>query len=282
MARYGIAVDVEKCTGCYSCFLACKDEYVGNDYLPVTAAQPPAGHKWLRIEEVEYGAGSKVKVDYIPILCQQCEEAPCMLADGHGEVYRREDGIVVIDPEKAKGHREIVDACPYRVIFWNEEKDLPQKCTFCAHMLDAGEKDVRCAESCPTGALVFGDLDDPGSKVSQVLKAKAGKTESFKPEFGTKPVVKYISLPKPFIAGEVLLSDKPGECLRGAKVTLQAKAEKKIFVTETDFLGDFEFKGLAGDTDYILRAEHEGYIAKELAVRTNASLNVGELVLIAK
>jgi Fe-S-cluster-containing dehydrogenase component len=73
MARYGIAVDVEKCTGCYSCFLACKDEYVGNDYLPVTAAQPPAGHKWLRIEEVEYGAGSKVKVDYIPILCQQCD-----------------------------------------------------------------------------------------------------------------------------------------------------------------------------------------------------------------
>jgi Fe-S-cluster-containing dehydrogenase component len=262
--------------------LACKDEYVGNDYLPVTAAQPPAGHHWLRIEEVEHGAGSKVKVDYIPILCQQCEEAPCMLADGHGEVYRREDGIVVIDPEKAKGHREIVDACPYRVIFWNEEKDLPQKCTFCAHMLDAGEKDVRCAESCPTGALVFGDLDDPGSKVSQVLKAKAGRAESFKPEFGTRPVVKYISLPKPFIAGEVLLSDKPGECLRGAKVTLQAKAEKKIFVTETDFLGDFEFKGLAGDTDYILRAEHEGYIAKELAVRTNASLNVGELVLIAK
>lgn len=282
MARYGIAVDVEKCTGCYSCFLACKDEYVGNDYLPLTAAQPAVGHQWLRIQEVEYGTGTKVKVDYIPILCQQCEQAPCMLADGHGEVYRRGDGIVVIDPEKAKGHREIVEACPYGVIFWNEEKDLPQKCTFCAHMLDAGEKDVRCAESCPTGALVFGDLDDPGSKVSQVLKAKKGRVESFKPEFGTKPVVKYISLPKPFIAGEVLLSDKPGECPRGAKVTLQAKGEKKILVTETDFLGDFEFKGLARDTDYILRAEHEGYIAKELTVRTGESLNVGELVLIAK
>ncbi|MGA3101623.1 MAG: 4Fe-4S dicluster domain-containing protein [Terracidiphilus sp.] len=282
MARYGIAVDVEKCTGCYSCFLACKDEYVGNDYLPLTAAQPAAGHQWLRIKEVEHGAGSKVKVDYIPILCQQCEQAPCMLADGQGEVYRRKDGIVVIDPEKAKGHREIVDACPYGVIFWNEEKALPQKCTFCAHRLDAGEKDVRCAESCPTGALVFGDLDDAGSKVSQVLKAKKEKVESFKPEFGARPVVQYISLPKPFIAGEVLLSDKPGECLRGAKVTLEAKAEKKILVTETDFLGDFEFKGLAADTDYILRAEHEGYLAKELTVRTNASLNVGEVVLIAK
>jgi len=188
----------------------------------------------------------------------------------------------MIDPVKAKGHREIVDACPYRVIFWNDEKDLPQKCTLCAHMLDAGEKDVRCAESCPTGALVFGDLDDPGSKVSQLLKARTEKAESFKPEFGTRPVVKYISLPRPFIAGEVLLSDKPGVCLKGAKVTLQSKAGKKISATETDFLGDFEFKGLARDAEYVVRAEFEGYVAKEIAVRTNASLNVGELMLVAR
>jgi len=280
MAKYGIVVDVEKCTGCYSCFLACKDEYVGNDYLPSSAAQPASGHTWLRIEEVEHGAGTKVKVDYIPITCQHCADAPCILPGNKGEVYRREDGIVVVDPVKAKGHREIIDACPYRVIFWNDEKDLPQKCTLCAHMLDAGEKDVRCAESCPTGALVFGDLDDPDSKVSQLLKAKAEKVESFKPEFGTKPVMKYVSLPKPFIAGEVLLSDKTGDCLKGAKVTLLTKAGKKVSTTETDFFGDFEFKGLARDTDYVLRAEFEGYVAKEITVRTNASLNVGELMLI--
>jgi Fe-S-cluster-containing dehydrogenase component len=282
MAKLGLVVDVEKCTGCYSCFLACKDEYIGNDYLPISAAQPPAHHQWLHIAEVEHGAGNKVKVDYVPITCQHCEEAPCMKPTGQGEVYRRDDGIVIIDPVKAKGHREIVDACPYRVIFWNDEKDLPQKCTLCAHMLDAGEKNVRCAESCPTGALVFGDLDDPGSAVSQLLKAKAEKVESFKPEFGAKPVMQYINLPKPFIAGEVLLSDKPGECLKGAKVTLRAKQGKKISKTETDFLGDFEFKGLARDADYILRAEYKGYIAKELTVRTNTSLNVGELMLIAK
>jgi len=282
MAKFGIVVDVEKCTGCYACFLACKDEYIGNDYLPISAAQPASHHKWLHINEIEYGAGTKVKVDYVPVMCQQCADAPCMKLTGHGEVYRRDDGIVIIDPVKAKGHREIVDACPYRVIFWNDEKDLPQKCTFCAHMLDAGEKDVRCAESCPTGALVFGDLDDPGSKVSQLLKARTEKAESFKPEFGTRPVVKYISLPRPFIAGEVLLSDKPGVCLKGAKVTLQSKAGKKISATETDFLGDFEFKGLARDAEYVVRAEFEGYVAKEIAVRTNASLNVGELMLVAR
>jgi Fe-S-cluster-containing dehydrogenase component len=181
MARFALAVDVDKCTGCHSCFLACKDEYVGNDYPPISAAQPSSGHKWLRIREIEHGAGTKVKADYVPIMCQHCEEAPCILPDNQGAVYRRKDGIVIIDPEKAKGRREIVDACPYRVIFWNEEKNLPQKCTLCAHMLDAGEKDVRCAESCPTGALVFGDLDDPDSRISQLLDAKTGTLRASNP-----------------------------------------------------------------------------------------------------
>jgi Fe-S-cluster-containing dehydrogenase component len=282
MARYGLAVDIERCTGCYSCFLACKDEYVGNDYLPISAAQPEAGHTWMRIEEVEHGAGTKMKVDYIPIPCQHCENAPCIQPNNQGAVYRRADGIVIIDPVKAKGRKEIVDLCPYGAIFWNEEASLAQKCTLCAHMLDGGEKTTRCAECCPTQALVFGDLDDPDSRISQLLKTKAEKVENFKPEFGAKPVMKYIGLPKPFIAGEVLLADKQGECLRGANVTLQAKEGKKILSTETDFLGDFEFKGLATNAEYLLRAEYEGYLAKEVTVRTDASRNVGELVLAAK
>jgi hypothetical protein len=96
-------------------------------------------------------------------------------------------------------------------------------------------------------------------------------------------VVKYVSLPKPFIAGEVLLADKQGECARGAKVTLQAISNKgaddKILATETDFLGDFEFKDLAKDAEYLLRAEYQGYVAKEVTVKTDASVNLGELVL---
>ena len=91
-------------------------------------------------------------------------------------VYRRQDGIVMIDPVKAKGQKQIVTACPYRVIEWNEEKQIPQKCTFCAHLLDKGEKEPRCVESCPTGALVFGDLDDPKSEVAKLMAS--GKTEA--------------------------------------------------------------------------------------------------------
>jgi Fe-S-cluster-containing dehydrogenase component len=281
MARYSIAVDVDKCTGCHACFLACKDEYVGNDYLPLSAAQPESGHQWLRMKEVEHGSGTKVKVDYVPIMCQHCEDAPCITA-APGAVYRRKDGIVIIDPGKAKGRKEIVAACPYRVIYWNEEKHLPQKCTLCAHILDAGEKEVRCTEACPTGALLFGDLDDPGSRISLLFDRKKGLVEDFKPEFAAKPLIKYIGLPKPFVAGEVLLSDRPGECVAGARVTLQAEGAENFIETETNCFGDFEFRGLARDTCYLLRVEYEGYLARELTVRTNASQNVSEVVLIAK
>jgi hypothetical protein len=111
---------------------------------------------------------------------------------------------------------------------------------------------------------------------------KAGKIESYMPELGTKPVMKYFGLPKPFIAGEVLLADKQGECARGVKVTLQSKTDNKILATETDFLGDFEFKGLVRDAEYLLRAERQGYLAKEVTVKTDASINLGELVLTAK
>ncbi len=282
MPRYGLSLDVTRCTGCYTCYLACKDEYVGNDYLPVSVAQSNEGHAWMRVDEITHGSGTKVKVDYTPIMCQHCEEAPCIQPDNGGAVYRRADGIVVIDPVKAKGKKEIVGLCPYGAIYWNEGSSVAQKCTMCAHMIDQGEKTVRCAESCPTQALVFGDLDDPESRISLLLKEKEGLAESYRAELGTRPVVKYFSLPKPFVAGEVLLAGKQDECAKGVKVTLQSKTDNKILATETDFLGDFEFKNLAKDAEYLLRAEYQGYLAKEVTVRTDASLNVGELVLTAK
>jgi len=198
-----------------------------------------------------------------------------------GAIYRRDDGIVIIDPVKAKGLKQLVNACPYRVIFWNEEKQLPQKCTMCAHMLDNGEKTTRCAEVCPTGALVFGDLDDKNSQISQLLEEKKDKLEVFKPEFDTKPVIKYIELPKPFIAGEVLLSDKTNECLKGAKVTLLADGNV-LKETETDFFGDFEFTGLEYNKEYTVKAEYEGYCPEEVIVKLNASKNLGEILLKSK
>ena len=277
MARYGLAINVDRCTGCYNCFLSCKDEFAGNDHAPISVAQSDTGPSWVRLQEIEHGTGSKIKVDYIPTLCQHCADAPCVTDDG--AVYRRADGIVIIDPIKAKGREEIAESCPYGVIDWNEASQVTQKCTLCAHMIDKGEKTTRCAEACPTQAMVFGDMDDPASPISLLIAEKADKLEDYRPELGTRPVIQYLHLPRPFIAGEVRLAGKESECVRGAKVTLQSTIGGTILTAETDFLGDFEFKGLSTGAMYLLRAEHEGYVPMEVAVRTDVSKNLGELIL---
>lgn len=275
MARYGMVIDVDRCLGCFSCFLACRDEHAGNDYRPVSVAQPPAGQSWIQVRERERGSFPKVKVSYIPVPCLHCAQASCITAATGGAVYRREDGIVLIDPEKAAGQRDIVSACPYRVIFWNEEKNLPQKCTFCAHLLDDGWKEPRCVEACPTRALVFGDLDDPASDVSR-LRA-AGGLEDLHPEFGMKPLVRYSGLPARFVAGEVVFGDKREECAAGVAVTLRRGPQS--LTTATDNYGDFEFEGLEANAEYILRVDHAGYEPRELPVRTRTDLNVGTIIL---
>jgi Fe-S-cluster-containing dehydrogenase component len=270
--------DVEKCCGCHSCFLACKDEYVGSAHLPFTVEQGE-NQQWLRVQEVEYGTGSKVKVDYIPILCQHCTNPACGRGAPEGAVYTRADSIVVFDPEKARGARQIVDNCPYHVVFWNEEKQLPQKCTLCAHMLDAGEKTTRCVECCPTGALVFGDLDDPGSEISKLINEKGSRLEFYKPGFGIGPRMKYLNLPKPFVTGELAYSEVPGEPPVGIKVTLTCKESGEKLEGKSDFMGDFEFKSLKNDADYLLRVEAPGYALIEKTVHTNAAKNLGVIEL---
>ena len=282
MARYGLVIDVERCTGCYSCYLACKDEHVGIDHLPIAAAGPATGHNWMPVREVEHGSGCKVKVDYVPVPCQQCADGACMKGEFAEIVYRRADGIVVIDPVKAKGRKDLVDLCPYGAIHWNAEAEIAQKCTLCAHMLDNGEKTTRCAEACPVEAIVFGDLDDPDSAISRVAAERGGVVEALDPEHGTGPTVGYMGLPKPFVAGEVVLSDKPGDCAQGVVVMLQAAGEAEPLTTSTDIFGDFEFKGLVAGNLYTLTAESEGYDPVRLDVRLDASANVGELVLAAR
>ena len=275
MARYGIVINIDKCNGCYSCLLACKDEFEGNDYLPFSASQPSTGKSWMRISERERGVCPKVKVDYIPLPCLHCKEAPCVKASYNGAVYRRPDGIVLIDPKKSLGQKEIIATCPHRVIHWNEEKSIPQKCTFCVHLLEKGWKEPRCVEACPSGALLFGDLDDPASVISGFIKASP--VEEYHPEYGLKPNVVYMDLPKKFIAGEVLLKDRQDDCAEGVKVTLSDGPHKQV--CKTDFLGDFEFKRLESNRSYNLLVEHEGYRSKELKVKTQVDVHLGEILL---
>ncbi len=274
MTRYGMVIDITKCNGCYNCFLACRDEHCGNDFRPYSISQPQTGHYWMRLVEKERGQFPRVKVAYQPIPCYHCEEATCVQAAPDGSVYMREDGIVVIDPERAVGQRHLVDSCPYQVIFWNDEARVPQKCTLCAHLLDQGWKEPRCVEACPTGALIFGDLDDPESEVAKLVAS--GKTEVPRPEYGLKEKVSYIGLPKRFIAGAVVFGDTD-KCGEGAEVTLEGDGVKRVAVA--DSYGDFEFEDLTPNGRFTITVKATGYEPCELPVRTAQDVYLGDIVM---
>jgi Fe-S-cluster-containing dehydrogenase component len=275
MTRLGLLIDVTKCSGCHNCFLACRDEYFDNDYSPYSAAQPLDGQFWMQVKEIERGSYPKPKLDYIPLPCLHCEDAPCVAVAADGACYKRPDGFVIIDPKKAKGQKAIANACPYRVIFWNKDLDIPQKCTMCAHRLDEGAAEPRCVEACPTGALAFGDLDDPTSLISTYVAEK--KIEAFHPEYGTKPAVMYVGIPKRFVAGEVVRADNKGECAEGASITLEG--DGVTIKTASDSYGDFEFEGLDKNKAFKVTVKLVGYATKTFDVTTNSDVNLGAIVL---
>lgn len=274
MATWAMVIDISRCTGCYCCFAACKDEYWDNDYPPYSAAQPRHDQFWMNLVKKERGTYPRVKVAYIPVLCMHCDDAPCVKAAEKRAVYKRPDGIVIIDPKKAVGQRQIVDACPYHAIFWNEERRLPQKCTFCVHRLGEG-KLPKCVQVCPSEALIFGDLADRKSDVSRIVASrKAGVLNA---EHKTKPRVYYLGVPKLFIAGSVVYGDVD-ECAEGVAVTLTNRSTGKSVETLTNNFGDFEFDGL-GTGKYLLRLECKGYLAKTAAVDLRADKDMGAVIL---
>lgn len=261
-------IDVAKCNGCYNCQIACKDEHVDNDWSPYAKPQPETGHFWMKMQEKTLGSVPKVRVSYTPTPCMHCDKAKCMEA-GHGAVYKRHDGLVVIDPEKAQGNRALVDSCPYGAIYWNDELKLAQKCTGCAHLIDAG-KPPRCVEACCTDALLFGEEEE--------FKDLLSRAEVLLPESGSNPRVHYLNLPKHFVAGEVW-DPQLDEDLEDVQVTLTAKVSGRILSTKTDDFGDFWFNNLP-DGNYALKVEKEGYIPFEIKdIQVSKSINLGDIPL---
>jgi tetrathionate reductase subunit B len=230
--------DVSYCNGCYNCQIACKDEHVANDWTPYAKPQPGTGHFWLKLSENVRGQVPRVKVAYYPVMCQHCDNAPCMAAcKVEGAIYKREDGLVIIDPEKCTGCRSCVDACPYGAIYFNEDLNIAQKCTGCAHLLDNDWKEPRCVDACPTLALKFMEESEAKEYIDQA--------EALKPERQAedKPRMYYLNLPKRFIAGTVY-DPKIKEVIIGGSVTLTDNESKKTYTAETDSYGDFEFENL--------------------------------------
>ena len=259
-------IDAGKCSGCYNCQIACKDEHCDNDWSPYALPQPHAGQFWMRVKQKDHGQVPKVRVEYTPWPCMHCEDAKCMQA-APDAVYKRDDGLVVIDPAKAKGRRELVDACPYGAVFYNEELDVAQKCTGCAHLVDEG-KLPHCVDLCATGALRFGDQEDFAEELAGA--------ETFVPEEGCKPRVYYLNLPHLFLAGDVW-DPEANEIIEGAKVTL-AMPDGSVRETQTDDFGDFWFRRIEGGR-YGLRIEAEGFKPQEREVVLDKSLNLGDFPL---
>jgi Fe-S-cluster-containing dehydrogenase component len=269
-----LVIDINKCNGCYNCQVACKDEHVGNDWTPIAKPQPDTGHFWMKVTDIVQGTVPKVRVRYMHDICQQCDEAPCIPACKSKAIYKREDGIVIIDPEKCQGKGDCIKACPYEVIYWNDESKIAQKCTWCAHLLDKDWKEPRCVDACPTGALTFGEESE--------LKDLIAKAELLKPEAGAKPRTYYIGLPnKYFIAGAVY-DPEADEVLEGATVTLTNVATKKTATLKTDDFGDFWFERQEPG-QYSLRIEMGGYAPKTLeSVDASKDINVGDIELSKK
>ncbi|RDB62340.1 oxidoreductase [Gordonibacter sp. 28C] len=260
-------IDLDKCVGCHDCQIGCKDEHVGNDWSPYAKPQPEVGQFWLKVNQYERGARPHVKVTYMPVMCNHCENAPCMDAAKDGAVYRREDGLVLIDPAKAKGQKAIVDACPYHAVYWNEELQIPQKCTGCAHLLDGGHpiSVPRCVDNCHVDVITFGEEADLDLEGTEVLH----------PEWGTKPRVFYRGLPKKFIAGTVY-DPETKEVVIGATVT--ATGEGGTFTAETDDWGDFWLRGLP-NADWTLTIEAGGKKKVLEVSTTEKDLGLGDVAL---
>lgn len=241
--KWNMIVDIARCDNCRGCFIAVKDEHSGNEFPGYAAAQPAQGHKWLDIERKERGRLPIVEAHFMPVMCNHCDDAPCMKAAKNGAVRKRDDGIVIIDPEKAKGQKQIVDACPYGAIWWNEEKQLPQAWIFDAHLLDNGWKKTRAEQACPTGVFRSVKIDD---QEMQRIQSEE-KLEVLKPELGTKPRVYYKNLhlmTKCFVGGSVVKHvSGVEECAEGAEVILKQNGGEVGRAT-TDTFGEFKIDRL--------------------------------------
>lgn len=279
MKKWNLIIDVAKCENSNNCALAAKDEHYDNVFPGYAAPQPRHGHHWIQIKRRVRGDVPMVDAAYLPTMCNQCDDAPCVKASADGSVYKRPDGIVIIDPERAKGKKEIVSSCPYGAIWWNEELQVPQKWIFDAHLLDQGWKEPRCVHVCPTGAFRAVCIED--GEMQEIVRRE--NLEVLEPELGTKPRVYYKNLyrfNKCFIGGTVLGKvDNVVECVTDAQVAL-FKETQQIGETVTDVFGDFRFDQLEPESGlYRIEVSHPQLGTASIGAELGESRYLGTIEL---
>jgi Fe-S-cluster-containing dehydrogenase component len=198
--RYGMVIDLKRCVGCYGCQLSCKAEH-----------GTPPGVFFARVSKREFGTFPNTQLIFLPLLCFHCAEAPCVDVCPSGASHYREGGIVDINADACVGCRACMQACPYSARYYNEEqrfyfpgqgltpyeearyvKDntgIVMKCNFCIDRVQNGLEPA-CVANCATRARTFGDLDDPHSDISRLIRLRGG--QQLQPEQGTNPSVYYL------------------------------------------------------------------------------------------
>ncbi len=198
--RLGMVIDLRKCIGCQGCTIVCKVENF-----------TPPGVFWNEVVQREFGGYPNVRKVNLARPCMHCEDPACKKVCPTGATSKREDGVVLVDGRVCTGCRSCVMACPYdaRYYIGNEKtyfdgQPTPYeryghgrhvvgtvtKCTFCTHRIDQGMEPA-CVANCMAGARYFGDLDDPDSEVSRLIRQRHGF--QLKAEAGTNPSVVYLS-----------------------------------------------------------------------------------------
>ncbi len=178
--RYAMLIDLRKCIGCNTCAVVCKSEN-----------NVPLGVWRSWVKKIEKGRYPNSKEISLPIVCNNCANPICVTVCPVGASVKRPDGIVYIDPHRCIGCRYCMASCPYGVRYINPKTKIAEKCYWCHHRVDAGLFPA-CVEACPTGAILFGDLNDHGSPISKTISTHS--VQVIKPEMGTKPHTFYIRL----------------------------------------------------------------------------------------
>jgi len=201
---FGFLVDTTKCIGCGGCMVACRSE---NDV--------PDGQFRTWVERYVYFRDGRVEVDmnakapfsfdkapnidpalveksfFVPKLCNHCVNTPCIQVCPVGASFMTSEGVVLIDPQQCIGCAYCVQACPFGTRFINKRTQVADKCTWCYHRIKKGDKPA-CAERCPTGTRLFGDINDPDSDISKALADN--RIDVLKSYLGTRPRTRYIGL----------------------------------------------------------------------------------------